>query len=507
MLNAEGGAAPQGQTESEQPPKHIEDVIEDEPDSHERDELVPKDDPEIVVDEIRGNRSMRDSCTGFLAFLGPGFMIAMGFIDPGNITTSIEAGSAWGYQLLWVQVVSLFLSLYLQTLAARLGLATGDDLAVHSAKLYPSYLSFMMYLTAQIVVIANDLTDILGTAIGLNILFKLPMIYALCITFLDTFLIFMLQSNGAKALEGAIAAFLAVIAACFVAQAILAKPNFKHVMRGFIPMVEYEAVQTAIAVVGSNVMPHGLYLHSWLMKEQQQVSRVEIKTAVKYARYDMILAAVFAFVSNASLVIAAAATFHVVGWDVKELKEAAKLFGDILRSDLAMVIFGLALVAAGQSATVSTTLSGQIILEGFTGWRVNGFLRRFVTRCISLCPAIAMVAKFGDSATYDLLIFTQIIVAFCLPFALVPLLSLVQSDRIMGKWRSSNVNIAIAWLLGLIVIITNSFVLVQISLEDGRIGLIVTVAIANVAMIIVLILMWRHRVDDYVEDPYKPFSR
>src|SRR5271167_3884374 len=356
-----------------------------------------------------------------LAFLGPGYLVAVGYMDPGNWATSLAGGSRFGYALLSVALLSNAMAIVLQSLCTRLGVGAGRDLAQACRDSYPRWVSLPLWLSAEIAITATDLAEVIGTAIGLNLLFHIPLEIGVIITAADVFLILALQAFGFRWIEAFVVAMLGVIAACFAVQIAMADPDWGAVVRGFAPTSEIfknrEMLYLALGILGATVMPHNLYLHSGL-----------------------------ALTINASILILAAATYHRAGkTDVAELDQAHAFLAPLLGSTLAPTLFAVALLCCGLNSTITATLSGQIVMEGFLNWRIAPWLRRLVTRMIAIVPAVVVTLLAGEKATGRLLILSQVVLSLQLPFAVVPLVMFTASRRKMGAF------VAPRWLSGLAV--------------------------------------------------------
>jgi manganese transport protein len=375
-----------------------------------------------------------------LAFLGPGYLVAVGYMDPGNWATSLAGGSKFGYALLTVALLSNLMAIVLQSLCTRLGVGAGRDLAQACRDSFPRYVSFPLWLSAEVAITATDLAEVIGTAIGLNLLFNIPLAIGVVITALDVFLILALQAFGFRWIEAFVVAMLGVIAACFAVQIALADPNWGAVIRGFVPTGELftnrEMLYLALGILGATVMPHNLYLHSGLVQTRGYGSSNEERhEAITLATIDSSIALCFAFVINASILILAAATFHRVGQtDVAELGQAHSFLSPLLGSTLAPTLFAVALICCGLNSTITATLSGQIVMEGFLNWRIAPWLRRLVTRMIAILPAVIVTIWAGEKATAQLLILSQVVLSLQLPFAVVPLVMFTASEPKMGPF-------------------------------------------------------------------------
>ena len=390
-----------------------------------------------------------------LAFLGPGYLVAVGYMDPGNWATSLAGGSKFGYALLTVALLSNLMAIVLQSLCTRLGVGAGRDLAQACRDSFPRYLSFPLWLSAEVAITATDLAEVIGTAIGLNLLFHIPLAIGVVITALDVLLILALQAFGFRWIEAFVVAMLGVIAACFAVQIALADPNWGAVIRGFVPsgdlFANSEKLYLALGILGATVMPHNLYLHSGLVQTRDYgSSREERREAITLATIDSSIALCFAFVINASILILAAATFHRTGQtDVAELGQAHSFLAPLLGSTLAPTLFAIALICCGMNSTITATLSGQIVMEGFLNIRIAPWLRRLVTRAIAILPAVIVTIWAGEKATAQLLILSQVVLSLQLPFAVVPLVLFTASRPKMGPFVAPR---WLSWLAALIAV-------------------------------------------------------
>jgi manganese transport protein len=389
----------------------------------------------------------------FLAFFGPGYLVAVGYMDPGNWATSLAGGAQFGYVLLTVALLSNIMAIILQSLCARLAVASGRDLAQACRDAFPRWVSRPLWLLAELAICATDLAEVIGTAIGLNLLFGIPLEIGVVITALDVFLILWLQSKGFRYVEALIIALIAIVAACFAIQIWLADPVWGEVIRGFAPTTEIlrnpDMLYLALGIIGATVMPHNLYLHSGIVQTRDFGSSLaDRRDALKWATVDSTVALMFALTINASILILAAATFHKTGQsDVAELGRAHELLQPLLGASIAPTLFGIALLACGLSSTVTATMAGQIVMEGFLDIRLPAWLRRLATRMVAITPAIAVTLIYGESQTAKLLILSQVILSLQLPFAIVPLVMFTASRAKMGAL------VAPRWLTGVAAVI------------------------------------------------------
>jgi manganese transport protein len=411
--------------------------------------------------------SVRTARTGsfarkLLAFLGPGYLVAVGYMDPGNWATSLAGGSKFGYALLTVAMLSNIMAIILQSLCTRLGVGAGRDLAQACRDSFPRWASWPLWLSAEVAITATDLAEVIGTAIGLNLLFHIPLAIGVSITALDVILILALQAFGFRWIEAFVVVMLGVIAACFAVQIALADPDWGAVIRGFVPdrdlFANPDMLYLALGILGATVMPHNLYLHSGLVQTRGYGEAIADKReAITLANIDSVIALCFAFVINASILILAAATFHRSGQtDVAELDQAHSFLAPLLGSTLAPTLFAIALLCCGLNSTITATLSGQIVMEGFLNWRIAPWLRRLVTRMMAIVPAIAVTIWAGEKATGQLLILSQVVLSLQLPFAVVPLVMFTASRSKMGPFVAPRWLTALATATAALIIVLNA---------------------------------------------------
>ena len=386
-----------------------------------------------------------------LAFLGPGYLVAVGYMDPGNWATSLAGGSKFGYALLAVALLSNAMAIILQSLCTRLGVGAGRDLAQACRDSFPRWVSLPLWVSAELAITATDLAEVIGTAIGLNLLFHIPLSIGVIVTAADVFLILALQAFGFRWIEAFVVAMLGVISACFAVQIALAHPDWGAVLRGFVPsqdiFANHDMLYLALGILGATVMPHNLYLHSGLVQTRfVGETGQEKREAIRLATIDSSIALCLAFVINASILILAAATYHRAGHpDIAGLDQAHAFLAPLLGSTLAPTLFAIALICCGLNSTITATLSGQIVMEGFLNWRIAPWLRRLVTRMIAIVPAVVVTLWAGEQATGRLLILSQVVLSLQLPLAVVPLVMFTSSRRKMGQF------VAPRWLSGLAI--------------------------------------------------------
>jgi manganese transport protein len=390
----------------------------------------------------------------FLAFIGPAYLVSVGYMDPGNWATDIAGGSQFGYSLIWVLLMSNLVALLLQSLAAKLGIVKGWDLAQASRQQYSKWINVSLYVFAEIAIAATDLAEIIGMAIGLNLLFDLPMIYGVLITVLDTFLLLFLINKGIRKIELFIVSLVSIIGLSFLAEMIIVEPDMPQVIKGFLPTaLSGDALYIAIGIIGATVMPHNLYLHSSLVQTRKiKKDEAGIKKAIKFNFFDSTIALNAAFFVNAAILILAAAAFHKNGFnEVADIADAHKLLEGIFGT-LAPTLFAIALIAAGQSSTITGTLAGQIVMEGYLNLRISPWVRRLVTRLIAVLPAVITISYFGEDKLGELLILSQVILSLQLGFAVIPLIHFTSSKGLMGIFANSAWVKVLAWVSAVIIV-------------------------------------------------------
>jgi manganese transport protein len=399
----------------------------------------------------------------FLTFVGPGYLVAVGYMDPGNWATSLAGGSQFGYTLLFVALLSNIMAIILQSLCARLAIGTGKDLAQACRDAFPHWIAWPLWALAEIAICATDLAEVVGTAIGLNLIFGIPLEIGILITTLDVFLILFLQSKGFRWIEAFIITLLLVIAACFLIQILLASPDWGGVLRGFAPTTDLATnpnmLYLALGIIGATVMPHNLYLHSGIVQTRAYGESVkEKREALRFSIIDSTLALTFALTINASLLILAAAVFFPRGEVVTDIGQASHLLTPILGSTLAPILFGVALICCGLNSTVTATMAGQIVMEGFIQFRIAAWARRLITRGIAIVPALIVIYWFGSAQAGKLLVFSQVILSFQLPFAVVPLVLFTASRAKLGEL------VAPRWLTGIAAVVATLIIGLNIKL-------------------------------------------
>ncbi|EGG24628.1 natural resistance-associated macrophage protein [Cavenderia fasciculata] len=383
------------------------------------------------------------------AYLGPCFFVSVGYMDPGNWATDLEGGSRFGFALIWVLLLSNIMALFLQTLSFRVAIVTKKDLAqLCKEEFTHKPMRILMWIIFEITIAATDMAEVIGTAIGLQILFGIPLIAGVVMTSVDTLLFLAIQRWGIRKLELIIILMLAVITSCFVVELVYAKPDAKDVFAGFIPSLTTESVVVASGIIGATVMPHNLFLHSGVVKSRKVGNeRSRVYQALKYNLLDTILALNGAFFVNVSILILSASIFYKNNYVVTDLKEAYNLLGDLMDSKTSSILFGIGLLCAGQSSTITGTMTGQIIMEGFLDLKIAPWLRRLSTRLLAIIPAAIIIIVSGDQATYQLLIFSQVILSIALPFAVIPLIQFTSSESIMSPFYKNPLWVTIITIL------------------------------------------------------------
>jgi manganese transport protein len=397
-----------------------------------------------------------------LAFAGPGYLVAVGYMDPGNWATDIGGGSKFGYTLLSVIVMSNFMAMILQALSAKLGIASGRDLAQACRETYSRRVSFILWVLCEIAIAACDLAEVLGSAVALKLLFGLPLLAGVLITALDVLIVLALQGRGFRLIEAFVVTLIASIAACFAYEIFFAQPLWREAAQGLIPRAEIlrnrEMLYIAIGILGATVMPHNLYLHSSIVQTRAFGSSVrDRREALRYAVFDSTLALGFALFVNAAILILGAAAFHTRGFhNVAEIADAYKLLSPVLGASLASTLFACALLASGQNSTLTGTLAGQIVMEGFLDIRLKPWVRRLITRAIAIIPAVLVIGIAGEGKVTSLLILSQVILSFQLPFAVIPLIQFTGNRAKMGEFANSRFTSIVAWTVAAVILVFNA---------------------------------------------------
>ncbi len=404
------------------------------------------------------NTSGKTKFRGFLAFLGPAYMISVGYMDPGNWATDIAGGSQFGYSLIWVLIMSNLIALLLQSHCTRLGVVSGKDLAQASRESFPAFVNMFLYILAEIAIAACDLAEVIGMAIGIHLLFpNVSILAGVCITVLDSFLLLFLLNKGIRKLEAFIISLVILIGVSFLIQLLIAQPSLKQIAGGLIPGIEnQDALYIAIGIIGATVMPHNLYLHSSLVQTRQfRRNEVGIKKALRFNLIDSVVALNLALFVNAAILILAAASFFTNGIQVSEIQDAHRLLEPMLGSSLAPVLFAVALIAAGQSSTITGTLAGQVVMEGYLNLRLQPWLRRLITRLIAIIPAFFTILFLGEQSTGKLLILSQVILSMQLGFAVIPLIHFVSDKGKMGEFVIPLWQRIASWTAAIVIISLN----------------------------------------------------
>lgn len=390
------------------------------------------------------------------AFAGPAYLVSVGYMDPGNWATDLEGGAIFGYQLLWVLVLSNAMAILLQTLSARLGIVTGRDLAQACRDSYPRPVAQALWLLCEVAIAACDLAEVLGAAIGLNLLFGIPLLAGVLLTTLDTLLLLWFTRLGIRVMEAFVLSLIAVIGVCFLIEIILAKPSFSDMAVGLIPRLDQRSLYVAIGILGATVMPHNLYLHSALVQTRRiGKSEADKSAACRFNLVDSVVALNGALFVNAAILILSAAVFFQKGIEVKEIQQAHLLLAPLLGTGAASVLFAVALLCSGQSSTLTGTLAGQIVMEGFLNFRMRPWLRRLITRAVAVAPAAATIVIAGEDATLKLLILSQVILSLQLPFAVIPLIHFTSDRGKMGAFTNRAWVKTASWLAAMIIVALN----------------------------------------------------
>jgi manganese transport protein len=405
-----------------------------------------------------------------MAFWGPGLMVAVGYMDPGNWATDIKGGANFGYTLLSVVLISNLFAMLLQHLAAKLGIVTGRDLAQACRDHYSKPVAMVLWVLCEVAIAACDLAEVIGSAIALNLLFGLPLAWGVVLTILDVLVVLLFQSRGFRVLESIVAGLIVLIFGCFLYEIIISHPDYFAILQGMVPqprvVTNPQMLYVAIGILGATVMPHNLYLHSSIV-QTRQIEQTEPgkRMAIKFATIDSTLALFLAFFVNAAILILAAAAFNRNGLhDVEEIQDAYKLLAPVLGAGAASTVFAVALLASGQNSTLTGTLAGQIVMEGFLNLKLKPWLRRLITRGIAVVPALVVTLIYGDQATTDLLVLSQVILSLQLSFAVVPLVLFTSSKAKMGVLVNSPLVRVLAWSVSAVIIGLNVFLLWQMAM-------------------------------------------
>jgi manganese transport protein len=436
----------------------------------------------------------RGSFKTLLAFLGPAYLVSVGYMDPGNWATDIAGGSAFGYRLIWVLLMSNLMALLLQSLSARLGIVRGLDLAQASRQTYPTWVNYSLYGLAEIAIAATDLAEIIGMAIGLHLLFGFPVLWGVMITVLDSFILLFLMNKGIRVMEAFIISLVSIIGFSFLLEMIIVQPAVSEVVKGFVPTsLDGDALYIAIGIIGATVMPHNLYLHSSLVQSRKIERHADgIKKALRYNLIDSTIALNLAFLVNAAILVLAATAFYKNGYhDVAEIQDAHLLLQHIFGS-MAPVLFAVALIAAGQSSTITGTLAGQIVMEGYLDLRIRPWIRRILTRIIAIVPAVFTILHFGDQKLGELLVLSQVVLSLQLGFAIIPLIHFVSDRQQMGEFVISTKVKAAAWLIALVIVSLNVKLVVEQTMPvlTGDVSVMWKLTLSAVMGFVILLLVY-----------------
>ncbi|QGQ97846.1 divalent metal cation transporter [Paenibacillus psychroresistens] len=403
----------------------------------------------------------------FIAFAGPGYMVAVGYMDPGNWATDIAGGSAFGYTLLSVILISNLMAILLQALAGKLGIVTGRDLAQACRDHFSKPVVFFLWVMCELAIAACDLAEVIGSAIALQLLFGIPLVYGVMITALDVLVILFLQNKGFRYIESFVIVLIVTIGGCFAAEMFLSKPDMGGIMSGFVPQASILTnplmLYIAIGILGATVMPHNLYLHSSIVQTRNfDRNSAGKRQAIHFATWDSTIALFFALFINAAILILSAATFHTAGLtEVKDIGDAYHTLTPLLGTTLGSILFAVALLASGQNSTLTGTLAGQIVMEGFLNLRLSPVLRRLITRLIAIIPAVIVTIIAGEKGTMSLLILSQVILSLQLSFAVVPLIMFTSDKKKMGEFRNPMWLNILAWFVAGVIIVLNAYLLFQ----------------------------------------------
>ncbi len=429
------------------------------------------------------------------AFAGPAYLISVGYMDPGNWATDLEGGARFGYQLLWVLVMSNAMAILLQTLSARLGIVSGRDLAQACRETYPRQINMALWALCEVAVAACDLAEVLGAAIGLNLLFHIPLLAGVLLTAADTLLLLWFQSFGIRTVEAFVLSLISVIAGCFLIEIVWAKPSAVEMLGGLAPRLNRHSLYVAIGILGATVMPHNLYLHSALV-QTRAIGRTEPakRAACRYNLIDSVVALNGALLVNAAILVLAASVFFKRGIVVTEIQQAHLLLAPLLGTSVAGIIFAVALLCSGQSSTLTGTMAGQVVMEGFLNFRMRPWMRRLLTRSLAVTPAVLAIWSSGEQATYQLLILSQVVLSMQLPFAIVPLIHFTNDPKRMGRFANPGWVRLLAWATAAIIIGLN-IRLAAMAISDrlaaaGRWRTLVWLATVPLATILFVLLLW-----------------
>jgi manganese transport protein len=455
----------------------------------------------VSLSEVHGSvdtTRKRSRWRQLFVFFGPAYLVSVGYMDPGNWATDLAGGSQFGYSLIWVLLMSNGMAILLQNLSARLGIVRGRDLAQANREVYPGYINISLYVLAEIAIAACDLAEVLGMAIGIQLLTGLPLVYGVCITVLDTFLLLFLQRLGMRRMEAFVIGLIAIVGLSFLIEIILARPALGEIATGFIPRLHGNAaLYIAIGIIGATVMPHNLYLHSALVQTRKILPGAEhVRKALKINFLDSAVALNLAFFVNAAILILAATVFFKTGnTGVASIKEAYRLL-PMLGTDIAPKLFAIALIAAGQSSTLTGTLAGQIVMEGYLQLRINPWLRRLLTRLLAIIPAVIVILIFGEEKVDDLLVLSQVMLSIQLGFAVIPLIHFVSDKSTMGAFSISPFIRVLSWMVASLLVYLNVKLVIAESVPfleaPGHIGWKLLILSASAAAVLLLLYIVLH---------------
>lgn len=437
-----------------------------------------KESSSISLEEVNNSIRIPDNAgfwRKFLAFAGPGSLVAVGYVDPGNWATSIAGGARFGYTLLFVILIANLMAMLLQGLSAKLGIVTGRDLAQATRDATGRKTSFFLWILTELAIIATDLAEVIGSAIALNLLFNIPLLLGILITTLDVFLLLFLQKKGFRIIESIVIVLMTTIFIVFVFEVVASKPEVSALFSGFVPTAEIavnpDMLFISLGILGATVMPHNLYLHSSIVQTRQfKRDRNGKKEALKFSMLDSTFSLSMAFLINSAILILGAAAFYGTGLDVSEIEAAYHLLSPTLGIGIASTLFAVALLASGQNSTITGTLTGQIVMEGFINMRISPWLRRIVTRLLAVIPAFIVTWIAGSKGTGNLLLWSQVILSLQLPFAVIPLVLFTSSKRKMGEFANPLWIKVIAWLITGIIVVLNVFLVGYIFITGHELG-------------------------------------
>ena len=430
-------------------------------------------------------------------FTGPAFMVSVGYMDPGNWATDLAGGAQFGYKLIWVILLANLMAILFQTLSARLGIVSGRDLAQACRDHYPKKINFILWILTEISIAATDLAEVIGSAVGLYLLFGIPILWGVIITTFDVLILMTLMSFGIRKMEAFILALISTIGICFAFEMFLSKPDFAAIASGFIPTaMNSDALYIALGIIGATVMPHNLYLHSALVQSRNiERTNAGMKEANKFNLIDSVVALNAAFLVNAAILILAASTFFTTGHsEIASIIDAHALLAPLLGNQFAPIAFGIALLAAGQSSTITGTFAGQIVMEGFVGIKIRPWLRRLITRLIAIVPTLIVIKIAGDKSVDDLLVFSQVILSLQLPFAIIPLLHFTASKIKMKEFASRNLLRITAWFAAILIIVFNLKLIFDFAAQNintpGIMTIFIRFGFIPVSVLMILLLLW-----------------